>query len=191
MHCMPKKTFDLIINLGCHFLAQVKRNCRKLWETIALFTALTHPIASCQYYEDKHGYQVNRRVELYVNKVELPKGWNGIERFIKVRRWGTRDGKPFHELSFYVLSKPINSAALAAKAVQGHWSVENKLHWMKDVNLGEDDMSLRQPHAAAILAYLNNVAVNILGQAGLKPTKDTFAKISNKVNELFKLFDDS
>lgn len=177
--------------MKCHFLAQVKRNCRKLWETIALFTALTSPIASCQYYEDQHGYQVNRRIELYTNEVQLPKGWNGIQRFVKVRRWGLRNDKPFDEVAFYVLSKPINSAAVVAQAIQGHWSIENNLHWVKDVNLGEDDMSLRQPKAAAILAYFNNIAINVLQSAGLKPTKDTFAKISNKVNELFKLFNDS
>lgn len=178
------------MSIGCHFLAQIKGNCRTLWARIALFTALTQPFSTCEYYEDKHGYEVHRRVELYVNKAELPKGWNGIERLVKVRRWGIRENKPFHEVSFYALSKPINSAAIVAKAVQGHWSVENNLHWMKDVNMGEDDMSIKNPKTAAILAYFNNVAVNVLNKAGRKPTKDTFAKISNKVNELIKLFRD-
>ncbi|MEZ4852582.1 MAG: ISAs1 family transposase [Bacteroidia bacterium] len=174
--------------MDCHFLAQVKRNCRTLWETIALHTALTRPIASCQYYQDKHGYQVHRRVELYRNQAQLPKGWNGIERLVKVRRWGIRNGNPFEELAFYVLSKPLNSAATVAQAVQEHWGIENRLHWVKDVNLGEDHMDLRQPKSVAILAYLNNAALNILRNAGLKPTKDTFAMINNKVNELYKLF---
>ena len=105
-----------------------------------------------------------------------------------VLRWGIRDGKNFEEVSFYALSKPIHSAASVAKGIQEHWSVKNNLHWMKDVNLGEEDMSFKQPKSAAILAYLNNLTINILWKAGRKPTKDTFAKISNKVNELFKLF---
>ena len=175
---------------GCHFLVQVKRNCRKLWETIALFTALSRPISTCEYYEGGHGRQINRCVELYPNNIELPKGWSGIQRFVKVRRWGFRNERYFHELSFYALSKPINSAALAGKAIQGHWSVENRLHWIKDVNLGEDDMSIKEPKTVAILAYLNNVSLNMLKSAGLKPTKDTFAKIANKVKELVKLFND-
>jgi len=185
---LPKKTLDLILLIGCHFLVQVKRNCSKLWSEIALYTALALPISTCEYYDNKHGYQVTRRVELYANKIDLPNGWNGIQRFAKVRRWGIRKGKEFEEVSFYAISKPMNSAAIVAQAIQGHWSIENNLHWMKDVNLGEDDMSLRQPKSAAILAYFNNIAINVLHNAGLKPTKDTFAKISNKVNELFKLF---
>ena len=177
------------MSLRCHFLVQVKRICRTLWETIALYTALGMPISTCEYYDDKGGYTVTRRVELYTNKgAELPKGWKGIVRFVKLRRWGIRDGKPFDELSFYVLSKPLDSAAVVATAIREHWSVENKLHWIKDVNLGEDDMTLRQPKTAAILAFLNNMACNILKMIGLKPTKDTFAKLSNKVNELYSLF---
>ena len=185
-----KKTLDLILSLNCHFLGQLKGNCRKLFAQVALFTALTKPISSCEYYEDKHGYQVYRQVELYSNKADLPKGWNGIQRLVKVRRYGWRNQKQFHEVSFYVLSKPLNSAALVAKIIQGHWAIENQLHWLKDVNLGEDNMTLKKPKAAILLAYLNNTAVNILQQAGRRPTKDTFARISNKVKELIKLFND-
>ena len=176
------------MEVGCHFLCQVKRNCRKLWESIALYTALSHPIASCEYYDNSHGYQVNRRIELYDNQADIPFGWNGIQRLVKVRRWGYRAEEFFDERAFYVLSKPIDSAAVVANAIQGHWSVENNLYWIKDVNLGEDDMTLTDPGMATILAYLNNVAINILARAGRKPSKDTFAKISNKVNELIKLF---
>jgi predicted transposase YbfD/YdcC len=178
----------LILSLGCHFLAQVKGNCRKLWSIIALYTALGEPLSTCEYYQEEHGRQIYRRVELYDNQAQLPQGWNGIQRFVKVRRWGTRNKKPFHELSFYVLSKPINSALIAARAIQGHWSIENNLHWVKDVNLREDDMTLKDKNSVALLVYLNNLALNTLKQAGYKPLKDTFAKFANKVNELVKLF---
>lgn len=87
-----------------------------------------------------------------------------------------------------MLSKELNSAYQLAKAIQGHWSVENNLHWIKDVNMGEDDMSLKDPKMASILAYFNNAAINVLNKSGYKPTKDTFAKFSNKVNELYNLF---
>ena len=170
-------------------MSQVKGNCRKLLSTIALHTALATPISTAEYYDDEHGRQVHRCVELYDNQADLPKGWNGIVRLVKVRRWGTRNKKPFHELSFYVLSKPLNSAATVAIAIQGHWTIENKLHWIKDVNMGEDDMTLEGKNAVALLVYLNNLAFNTLKVAGYKPIKDTFAKFANKVKELIKLFD--
>lgn len=178
----------MILFLNCHFLAQIKRNCCKLWETCAFFTALATPISTCEYYEQSHGRQVYRRVELYQNNATLPKGWNGIQRLVKVRRWGYRNQKQFEETAYYALSKPLNSAVIVANAIQGHWGIENKLHWVKDVNLGEDKMTLKDKNAVEILVYLNNVSINILKANGLKPIKDTYAKIANKVNELVKLF---
>jgi hypothetical protein len=146
------------------------------------------PISTCEYYEEGHGRQVYRRVELYDNQAQLPPGWNGITRLVKIYRWGTRNGKPFEERSLYIMSKPLNSALEVARAIQGHWSIENKLHWVKDVNLGEDDMTLRDKNTVALIVHLNNIAFNTLKQAGYKPVKNTFAKLANKVNELVKLF---
>ncbi len=174
--------------VGCHFLVQVKGNCRKLLNVIQLFTALNSPISCCEYQDDKHGRLVNRRVEVYVNDIDLHQGWEGITRFAKVRRWGTRNGKDFEEVSYYLLSKPINHANLVAEAIQQHWSIENKLHWNKDVNMGEDDMTLRDPRTAAMLAYCNNVAINILKRSGYRPIKDHLAKFANKVDKLSELF---
>ncbi len=184
----PKKTFDLILCLGCHFLAQVKRNCRTLWEKIALYTAFCNPISTFEYYENKHGHQIYRRVELYVNEAELPKGWNGIQRLVKVRRYGYRNHKPYYNLSFYVLSQPLNSASEVANAIQGHWGIENNLHWTKDVIMGEDDMTPKEKTTVTMIVYFNNAAINLLRNAGYKPVKDTFVKFPNKVNELYKLF---
>jgi len=183
-----KKTFDLIRSIDCHFLCQIKRNCRKLWEACALCTALTNPISIFEYYEEGHGNQIYRRVELYENKADLPQGWNGIERIVKVRRYGYRNKKSYEELSFYALSKPINHACVVADAIQGHWGIENLLHWSKDVHLGEDNMTLRDKQKVTILVYLNNVALNILKANKLKSCRDTYAKISNKVHELIRLF---
>ena len=174
--------------LGCHFLAQVKGNTRKLWENIALYTALSMPISTCESYQQSHGREVYRKVELFENKDVTPNGWNHIERIVKVRRWGKRERKNFQEVSFYILSQPINSAFEIAKAIEGHWGIENRLHWIKDVNLGEDHMTAHTHNSVAIIAYLNNMALNTLRCKGFKPIKDTFAKFANKVNELRKLF---
>lgn len=146
-------------------------------------------MSTYEYYELGHGNEVWRKVEVFENRAELPKGWEGIKRLIRVRRWGYRAGKRFEERTFYVTSKPISSAKVAAGIIQGHWSIENKLHRVKDVIMGEDGMSVRADGAATLVAHLNSVVINVLNINGLKPTKDTFAKFANKVKELHKLFD--
>lgn len=142
------------------------------------------PISTCETYERSRGRIENRRVELYKNKIELPQGWSGIQRFAKVRRWGTRNGKDYHDVSFFILSKPINHAQSVANGIRNHWSIENNLHWTKDVLMGEDAMTIKNHNAATFVAHLNTLAINLLRLAGYKPIKDTFAKFTNKVNEL-------
>lgn len=62
----------------------------------------------------------------------------------------------------YYLSSLGLDAARFARAVRGHWSVENQCHWMLDVNLGEDQSRARLGHAAENLGTLRRLALNLL-----------------------------
>ena len=174
--------------MKCHFLVQVKSNCRRLWPLLRLHTALARPFSSFESCDNTHGRQVNRKVELYkADQIELPEGWPVAQRLVKVRRWGTRKGKPFDETAVYMLSKALNSACTIGQILQQHWSIENNLHWIKDVNFGEDKMSWITPRHAATIAMLNNVAVNLLRGANMKPTRDNLAMLCNNVPRLAKV----
>src|SRR4051812_12415061 len=61
----------------------------------------------------------------------------------------------------YLSSLPLN-IELFARAVRGHWGVENKLHWVMDVCFGEDQSRARAGHAAENLATLRRLALNLL-----------------------------
>ncbi len=49
-----------------------------------------------------------------------------------------------------------------ARAVRGHWGIENKLHWTMDVCFGEDQSRARTGHAAENLAALRRLALNLV-----------------------------
>jgi len=49
-----------------------------------------------------------------------------------------------------------------ARAVRGHWGVENKLHWVLDVCFREDQSRAREGYAAENLATLRRLALNRL-----------------------------
>jgi predicted transposase YbfD/YdcC len=49
-----------------------------------------------------------------------------------------------------------------ARAIRGHWGIENGLHWVLDVLLGEDHSRSRPEHGAENLAWLRRMAVSLL-----------------------------
>jgi predicted transposase YbfD/YdcC len=78
------------------------------------------------------------------------------------------------EARHYLSSLPAD-AALLARAIRGHWGVENRLHWVLDVAFREDDSRVRVGHAPENLAILRHVALNLLRRqpprrTGVAPT---------------------
>lgn len=65
------------------------------------------------------------------------------------------------ERRYYLSSLALDVATLA-RAVRGHWGVENKLHWVLDVPMREDQSRARAGHAAENLATLRRLALNLL-----------------------------
>jgi predicted transposase YbfD/YdcC len=45
--------------------------------------------------------------------------------------------------------------------IRSHWAIENKLHWVLDVVMGEDQMRNRKDHGPENLALLKRIALNI------------------------------
>ncbi len=62
----------------------------------------------------------------------------------------------------YFLSSLGLDAPRFARAVRSHWGVENQLHWVLDVQFGEDQSRARSRHAAENLATLRRLALNLL-----------------------------
>jgi len=48
-----------------------------------------------------------------------------------------------------------------ADILRGHWHVENKLHWVRDVTFAEDHSSIRVGHGPAVMAILRNLAISV------------------------------
>jgi hypothetical protein len=133
------------------------------------------PISTCQSYEKHHGREEYKHTSFYVAPPDMPNGWKGIQRVVKLRRWGIRNHKPYDHTRYYILSKPfpmpksLQHAQVVAKGIRDHWGIENNLHWVKNVVMGEDDMPIHDPHDASVVAVFNTVALNILRIAGYSP----------------------
>lgn len=52
-----------------------------------------------------------------------------------------------------------------AKALRGHWGIENKLQWVLGVTMGEDANRTSKDHGPENLAILRRLALNLLRMA--------------------------
>lgn len=62
-------------------------------------------------------------------------------------------------VSYYLVTREAAAATLA-QVIRGHWAIENSLHYVLDVSLGEDASRIRQN--PGIFAQLRHFALNLL-----------------------------
>jgi len=62
---------------------------------------------------------------------------------------------------------PESGKALLA-LVRGHWTIENRVHWVRDVTFDEDRSQVRKRNGPRVMASLRNLAIGILRVAGAR-----------------------
>jgi predicted transposase YbfD/YdcC len=70
-------------------------------------------------------------------------------------------------------ASPVHIAAY----VRGHWTIENKVHWVRDVTFREDASTVRTGPRPRIMATLRNLAIGLIRQAGYNEIAATIRKI--------------
>jgi predicted transposase YbfD/YdcC len=45
---------------------------------------------------------------------------------------------------------------------RGHWEIENRLHWVRDVTFGEDHSQIRKGAGPRMMATLRNLAISLV-----------------------------
>ena len=71
--------------------------------------------------------------------------------------------------------------------VRTHWEVENGLHYRRDETLREDWCHLRLGHTQRMMAAINNLALGLLLQRGVKNVPQQRRRYATRWNEALKL----
>src|SRR5262249_37443424 len=79
--------------------------------------------------------------------------WQDLRSIGMVSRTRVVDGVESDELVYYLSSLPPRVKTFA-KAVRGHWGIENRLHWSLDVTFAEDASRVRKDHSPINLGML-------------------------------------
>ena len=118
-------------------------------------------------FDESHGRLVRRRVFLdsAVRGLEALNGWPDLRAVLAVETIRSITGTYKVEAEVrYFLTSCDDDAAVLARAIRRHWSVENALHWVLDVTFREDDSRVRDRTAARNLALLRKIALNLVAR---------------------------
>jgi len=88
------------------------------------------------------------------------------------------------ETALHVSSTKL-SAQQAAKAIRGHWSIENRNHYVRDTAFDEDQSRIRSN--PGIFARLTSCALNILRANQAQNIKDALWKNALSFNKTLQL----
>jgi predicted transposase YbfD/YdcC len=118
------------------------------------------PVSVYHSIEQGHHRFVEKTVEVFDCWAGIAKDWLGLRQWVRVHRQGTRQGNPYTQTSDYI-SSLATTARQFAEGIRGHWGIENRLHWVKDVVFKEDDCPLRLRHAPENWGLIRTWAVNL------------------------------
>lgn len=166
----------LIERFGGAYLLVAKANQPTLTEDITdLFADPTPDRRRWQEAEtwDKgHGRLEHRQVICSPDLNEwFAKEWSGIEQVFRLQRTTTllKTGEVRHQVIYGLSNLPLRQAppARVLELMRHHWYIENRLHWRRDVTLGEDACQTRTGLAPSVLALLNSTVLSLMERLGV------------------------
>ena len=172
LHCQGEG-FAQAAATGNALLVRVKDNQPTLHATLAGLCATGCPFDSHETVDrGRHGRQEHRRVEVFDTAGVLDAPWQALVScvarvsrltYLKDTRtglWATRE-----EVGYYPC-QARHGAKLLGGAIRAHWGIENRVHYVRDVTLGEDASRIRT--RPGIMARIRSVALNVLRANGVQ-----------------------
>ena len=112
--------------------------------------------------------------------------WPGVAQVGQVESEVTRDGKTTREVRTFITSapRPEADAATLLKWARGHWSIENRSHYVRDVTMDEDASRIRKGSGPQVMAAVRNAAIGLLRLTGATNIAAALRRNGSRVGEL-------
>ncbi|MFE7331135.1 ISAs1 family transposase [Streptomyces sp. NPDC057565] len=159
-------TAQAITGRHADYVMTVKANMPTLYKQLKKLPWTAIPATSAV--STGHGRRARRTI-----KAVLAPAWiefAGAAQVAQVRRTVTKKGKKTVEVVYLITSDRGADPATLAAWVRGHWEIENRLHWVRDVTYQEDKSLVRTGSAPRVMASLRSLAISLLrldGQANI------------------------
>jgi len=180
-----------------HYLMIVKKNQAALYEYLdMLFKLPAHP-ADHEVWdtvglrtEKGHGRLETRTLtcgNAHIEDVDWPDVQQVVRR--ETERLVLKTGKRSCEVTYGMVSMTPKEAGAAAieRLWRGHWTIENPLHYVRDVTFGEDAGHAAQGNTAHVLAAVRNGLLMLFRSAHWRSIPDALAHYGASVARAFAL----
>jgi predicted transposase YbfD/YdcC len=192
MHTQTAFADWLVSTKQAHYLFIVKANQPTLYKAIQ--AALAGPNTA---FAKRIATQNNRghgRVETRTIRVTTAQGidFPHAAQIFRLRRdRASLDGvRISKEIVYGITSLPKQLArpALLNAYTRGHWTIENRLHHVRDVTWREDDSQVRTGNSPRTMAGLRNLATSVLRQTGTTNIAEALRHNARNYTRPLKLF---
>ncbi|MCP4492414.1 MAG: ISAs1 family transposase, partial [Gammaproteobacteria bacterium] len=140
-------------------------NQKGLFDQTEKVFEITEP-ASCYIQNDMGHGRIEKRVCSVIDDLTFfddYKDWPGIKSLIRVeaQRTNKTSGKEENSIRYYISSKKA-AAEVFNQDIRSHWAIENKLHWILDVNFKEDASRKRKGNSASNFSIMTKIALMLI-----------------------------
>ena len=159
LHCRAD-TAQAILDTGADYALALKANQPTLLAQVQSLIAAADPAAEAIQRPARRHDRVEARAALVVaaHGLDFP----GLTAVARVETHCKRAGEPEPTIVRYFLLSALLPAGRVLEIAQTHWTIENQLHWVLDVALGEDASRSRMDNAPQNLAIIRKIALNTL-----------------------------
>ena len=167
-----------ITNTGVGYILSLKENHSSLYRDVKLYfeeyrrNTAGLPAAYCA----RSHSQGHRRFESRscyncedISWLEGREKWSNLQEIGVIFSETEENGKKSKQAHYFIYSCKGMTAAQIFEAKRSHWGIENKLHWVLDMQFREDESRARADNSAENLNVLRHWAYNLLkAQSSLK-----------------------
>jgi predicted transposase YbfD/YdcC len=113
--------------------------------------------------------------------------WPGVAQVGQVESEVVKDGKITQETRYFItsVSRSVADAGQLLKWARGHWSIENRSHYVRDVTMGEDSSRIRKRSGPQVMAAMRNATIGFLRTIGVANVAEALRRNASQVGGLF------
>jgi predicted transposase YbfD/YdcC len=159
-----------IVDKGGDYLLAVKANQEHLLDDIQATVSKAldgelpkQQVATVTTTAEGHG-RIEQRTYIVITNLKDIRDrtlWAGLTTVGMCWRERTVNGKTTDETHYFIGSGRLGPRKVA-KAMRGHWGIENNLHWHLDVHFGADRSRIQERNAARNFASMRKLALCVL-----------------------------